>query len=515
MSYKTTGTLNGDFHIPGLLDFFEQYFENEVLETVLDTWDFELEDFYLLSNISCIKGTFENKTIEILVYFIVFIKDDVPRLQIEKNMLEFTNSSMRIKMPVSFFNWLFINFTNEYNRRATYVPNFIHKSYYQSSCYRHFGHNGDYSWLSKGDENPDMLYKSVHVAPLLICPQVIFKKHEFRIDWDGSTIHIIHIHHKFYFDEFKISNDGYAVVCLEQVKDLLTKYSITSSIMTGSISVFEILTLVCLIASILCLLLTLITYILLASLRTAPGKNNICLAMSLLLAQALMLVQPNVHRIDELCSVVGSISHFSWLSYFSWTGICTFHMFRVFGFGAVASGVGSNKTVLKYCLVAFGIPLLVVVSSLSVSLALSGGKTSGYETYRCFIANKINFIATMIAPLGCICLLNIILFTITACRLRNMPKVQKSKEDTINFRVYVKLFSLTGITWTVQIVDSFLIMSPLSYISTILNGTQGVYIFFCYVCNRRTLDLYRKFFSPGDRVSAIEVRRKNIQTSRL
>ena len=336
---------------------------------------------------------------------------------------------------------------------------------------------------------------------------------------DGNMMYIMHLQLKLYIGEFNISSDGHVVVCLEQVKDLITVPSIgiTSNVVSGraSFSAFEIITLLCLIASITCLLLTLITYIILVPLRTPPGKNNICLAMSLLLAQVLMLIQPNVHRIDELCSVVGSISHFSWLSYFSWMGICTFHMFRVFGYGPVTSGVGSNKTVLKYCIVAFGIPLMVVVASLSVSLALSGGKTTGYATYRCFIENKINFIATMIAPLGFICLLNTILFTITACRLRNMPKVQKSKEDTINFRIYVKLFSLTGITWTVQIIDSFLLLSPLSYISTILNGTQGVYIFVCYVCNRRTLDLYRKFVCCGDRVPDTETRSNDIETSRI
>ena len=103
-------------------------------------------------------------------------------------------------------------------------------------------------------------------------------------------------------------------MCLDSVKNFISK---TDANTAYKWSALEILTFCCIVVSITCLLLTLVTYILLRPLRTLPGKNNMCLVLSLLLAQTLMLVQPRVYRIDDLCGVVGSVSHFFWLTYFS------------------------------------------------------------------------------------------------------------------------------------------------------------------------------------------------------
>ena len=506
MSYISTGTINGHAFPPGFIKNYKEEVKIN-LEEYLGTEIFELEKLYLVCNISCEKSgaALQSTPFEMLVFVKIFVTGTVNRLKSEQNLMKFMNSTVTVEDEESFG---YVTMTNEFSSRAAYLPRIISESYNTLYCHRQFL----YFYKDYDDR-----YKSVLISPLLLCTQVTFMKHEYRKDWDAVNIYLVNIHVTLYHDEFFISDDGDAHVCLDRMKKIISEFE-TDDNTSNILSALEILTFVCIVVSITCLLLPFVAYILLRPLRTLPGKNNMCLVVSLLLAQALMLVQPRVYRIDDLYGVVGSVSHFFWLTYFSWLGICTLHMLRVFG-GNIAQN-NSNKTFMKYCIFAFGIPLVIVIATASVSLLLTNGNSYGYSTNRCFIEEKLTYIATIIAPLSCLCLNNTVMFIIVAYRLRSTPDVQKTKSDTLTFTIYVKLFILTGITWTIQIVDSFLLMSALSYISTVLNGLQGMYIFLSYVCTKRTLSLFKCFISSGNSEHKHKLRRSGtsaptIATSRI
>ena len=468
---------------------------------ILQTKYFIIEELHILSNLSCETDVAPNTTLEMMVYLNIFILGSVPRLQTEQRLISFMTSALLIEAQEDIY------FQHKFSRRAAYVSGIFHQKNSDSNC-----HYNDFEKYSKFNDDYNAKYPHVHVTPLLICKQVIFNKFEYRKDLDGMNIELKYQNRKLHFDEYELLNNGQVGVCIDTVKDLFSEQEIFESIVASPL---EVLTAVCLILSIGSLILTLLTYILLQPLRTLPGKNNICMMISLLLAQTLMLIQPHVVQIEILCGAIGFVSHFSWLSYFFWLGICTIHMCRVFSFGIVRNDSSPNKRFVKYCLIAFGIPALTVTACVSVSLAISGGQSYGYSSSRCFIDNKNIFITTLITPLIIVCLCNITLFIITAWKIKSNPKVQKSKSDSVNFVVYVKLFSLTGITWTIQIIDSFLLLSVLSYISTVLNGTQGLYIFLCYVCNKRTIHLYKRYFGCVGKDGSTAMSRTNTQTSRI
>ncbi|XP_052085093.1 uncharacterized protein LOC127722236 [Mytilus californianus] len=64
-----------------------------------------------------------------------------------------------------------------------------------------------------------------------------------------------------------------------------------------------------------------------------------------------------------------------------------------------------------------------------------------------------------------------------------------------DFFVYIKLFSLTGITWIGQIIDSFVPLSLFSFVVTILTGLQGLFILLSFVCNKRVIKLFFVIFN--------------------
>ncbi|CAC5383742.1 MTH [Mytilus coruscus] len=117
------------------------------------------------------------------------------------------------------------------------------------------------------------------------------------------------------------------------------------------------------------------------------------------------------------------------------------------------------------------------------------GVNIGYGGSNCFISD-IPQIAAFICPVGVICVINIWLFGFTAYKLYTRPIIQSTANDKQDLFVYIKLFSLTGITWIGQIVDSFIPLSVFSFVVTLLTGLQGLFIFLSFVCNKRVINLY-------------------------
>lgn len=59
------------------------------------------------------------------------------------------------------------------------------------------------------------------------------------------------------------------------------------------------------------------------------------------------------------------------------------------------------------------------------------------------------------------CVTNILFYFLTAYKFVSAPNVEKEARNTsrLHFTVYVKLFSLTGLSWVLQIVDIFVELS--------------------------------------------------------
>ncbi|XP_035829707.1 uncharacterized protein LOC101852596 [Aplysia californica] len=264
-----------------------------------------------------------------------------------------------------------------------------------------------------------------------------------------------------------------------------------------------ILTLVCVSVSLVCLLLTVITYSSFPTLRSVAGKNNMCLCISLILAQTSLLVSSHVRRPRTLCVVVGILTHFLWLTMFSWSFACCLHMFKVFTSTTRVSALSQKRQLvhlIKTVLFCFSVPTLIVASVVLVSYITSKGQSIGYGQV-CYLNSSLLVGLTMILPLAVVLVCNLVFFLVTILKIRSVRKLQQTenfkKSDKHNLYVYVKLSSLTGAFWLVAIVAEATANDPLIFISIILNGLQGVFIFFSYICNKRVLQLYRQRLRLG------------------
>ncbi|WAQ97230.1 hypothetical protein MAR_029920, partial [Mya arenaria] len=67
-----------------------------------------------------------------------------------------------------------------------------------------------------------------------------------------------------------------------------------------------------------------------------------------------------------------------------------------------------------------------------------------------------------------------------------LPPVQKNvKKERNDLEIFVKLSTITGMTWIFGLINSVTQISFFSYLFIVLNACQGVFLFFAFICNRR------------------------------
>ncbi|KAK6968061.1 adhesion G protein-coupled receptor E2, partial [Biomphalaria glabrata] len=358
---------------------------------------------------------------------------------------------------------------------------------------------GDYEHIFKASV--------AHYIPLswtLKCSYIIFQQSNFTIEWNRTDM---------LWNVSVTVNFGGAKVIISNMSDLshmevagnelhvcsevLEKYIQKSQRLNEKKTIFiamSVVTYVCLCASELCLLLTLVTYLGFPELRTVPGINNMFLCLSLLLAQLVLVLASNISVPSTLCTSVGLITHFLWLWHFSWSFLSSLHMFQVFTAKIPAQslkGREKNVIVVKLTTLSLISPAAVVFAVIIASYITSN--TIGYGRQSCYLDSSYLIGFSMFAPICLVTACNLTFLGLTVVsihKVNQLLNVASCELDQYkNCLLYVKLSSVTGIYWLVTIVAEALDSDVLWFISLLLNGLQGVAIFISYMCNKRVYGL--------------------------
>ena len=265
------------------------------------------------------------------------------------------------------------------------------------------------------------------------------------------------------------------------------------SVVPSKFNAETIISIVCIGCSMLCIALSLIVYALFPTLRqTLPGKNTIALMCWLLLAQIVYLVggvgglRPN----GWPCRVFGLLTHFSWLCAVFWMNVCTFHMFTVFVRTMKMISSAKLKRFIFYNMYSLVLPLVLVSVNIGTSVLRDG--TFGYGLYACYIDTQELVIFTFALPMGAVVLVNIVFFAIVIFKITRSPSVQKNtKNERNDLAIFVKLSTITGLTWIFGLIYLVTSVAVFSYLFIILNASQGVFLFAAFIANRRVVGMVR------------------------
>ncbi|XP_066279159.1 adhesion G protein-coupled receptor L3-like [Branchiostoma lanceolatum] len=250
----------------------------------------------------------------------------------------------------------------------------------------------------------------------------------------------------------------------------------------------EVITIVGCVVSIVCLVLTLLSFVVTRKYkrraRTGHAKNqrlvliNLCVALLAILVIFLAGINQTASPIG--CTVVAALLHYFLLAALMWMAVEAVNIYRAVVL--VFDHHVSENFVIKAAAVAWGFPLVASV--------LTAGPSSLYQ-YRmekfCWLAQK-PLIYAFLLPAGLILLFNLLVFVIVMCKLVRDEKTLKQlrgakvKEAdrywiTRQIRRAFSIMALFGLTW----VFGFFVINDartvFAYLFCIFNTLQGLFIF--------------------------------------
>ncbi|XP_021264928.1 adhesion G-protein coupled receptor G2 isoform X2 [Numida meleagris] len=252
------------------------------------------------------------------------------------------------------------------------------------------------------------------------------------------------------------------------------------------------------------LFITLVTYIAFEKIRRDyPSKILIQLCAALLLLNLVFLLDTWIalYNTRGLCIAVAVFLHYFLLVSFTWMGLEAFHMYLAL---VKVFNTYVRKYILKFCIVGWGLPAVVVATVLAVSpdnygLTSTGRVSKTRPDEFCWIKNRIVFYITAVGYFCVIFLINISMFIVVLiqlCRIKKKKQLGAQRKTSIqDLRSVAGLTFLLGITWGFAF---FTVNEVFTYLFTIFNTLQGFFIFIFYCVTKENVrKQWRRYLCCG------------------
>ena len=254
----------------------------------------------------------------------------------------------------------------------------------------------------------------------------------------------------------------------------------------------RILTMICFSISIMFLFILLVTYWMFNELRTLPGLNLMSLAVSMLLSQVIWLVGTAQFMNTKTCEVLGIIEHYLFLVTFMAMSVISYHSCIVFSrpFGRSSNNIPAQFA--KYSSIAWISPAIFI--TVCVTLDQTEATFDIYGT-TCWLSTGKAVLYLFILPAAVIMLFNIITFIKTALALCNNDTKILRRDRKQNLIACTKLATLVCFPW---LFAFFGVIFPdteaFEYLFVVFACLQGFYMGVAFVCNKKTIQLYRNWW---------------------
>ncbi|KAF5272758.1 hypothetical protein FQA39_LY07785 [Lamprigera yunnana] len=299
----------------------------------------------------------------------------------------------------------------------------------------------------------------------------------------------------------------------------------------------ERLTVVGMIISLPFLFITFIVYALLPF-RNQHGRCLMCYVFSLFHSQ-LMNVITTLHPHPDnysayVCRSIAMICLFFTLASVLWANVMSIDIYLTFsgsrGFHGSKRRTDRRRFII-YSIYAWGCPLILVILVMVLSSVVKPNKwyNPGIADQECWLNDGIPSLLYLYLPMSIVAIVNITLFAITASKIRQSQKDtavlrkgknKKNEDDKVRFAVYLKLFSVMGVNWTMDIIAWAVdwqvdrIPRAIWYVTEFCNAAFGLVIFLIFVCKKNIWNLLKRRYNailgiPNTNVPGLEIELQN------
>ncbi|XP_027632572.1 adhesion G protein-coupled receptor E2 [Tupaia chinensis] len=259
--------------------------------------------------------------------------------------------------------------------------------------------------------------------------------------------------------------------------------------------VLTIITYVGLGLSLLCLFLAALTFLLCRAIQNISTSLHLQLTLCLFLAHLLFLTAIDQTEPEVLCAVIAGALHYLYLASFTWMLLEGLHLFLTARNLMVVNYSRVNRLMKRLMYpVGYGVPAVIVVVSAGVRPGLYGTST------RCWLHPEKGLTWAFLGPICTIVSVNLAFFLITIWLLKSKLSSLNSEVSTLRntrmltFKALAQLLIL-GCTWCLGLLQVGPGAQVMTYLFTIINTLQGVFIFLVYcLLSQQVRDQYRKWF---------------------
>ncbi|XP_030595973.1 adhesion G-protein coupled receptor G2 [Archocentrus centrarchus] len=233
--------------------------------------------------------------------------------------------------------------------------------------------------------------------------------------------------------------------------------------------------------------LTLLTYLIFEKLRKDyPSKILINLSAALQGLTMLFLLNTWLSSFSNygLCIATAAVLHYFLLASFMWMGLEAVHMYLAF---VKVFNTYIPSYILKFCVIGWGIPLVIVCLVLAIDKDAYGNLAHGENEMVlhsidafCWLQKDVVFYVTVVAFLGLILLCNISVFIVVLIQIKRMGSNKlsaKSHSSVLDVKSVASLTVLLGLTWLFGFFSFGPARAVLAYPFTVLNSLQGFFVF--------------------------------------
>ncbi|XP_078285663.1 adhesion G protein-coupled receptor E3-like [Rhinoraja longicauda] len=255
----------------------------------------------------------------------------------------------------------------------------------------------------------------------------------------------------------------------------------------------EVITYICLIVSLLCLAASIAIFLKCSSIQNANTTVHKHLSFTLFLAQFVFLIGMRIkHKV--VCGLIAGCLHYLFLTVFAWMFLESLQLFIMSRHLTVTNYTRTHVIKRKYLYVSsYGVPAVIVVISVAIN-----PKGYGSENH-CWLSLERGFRWGFLGPVCLVIVVNTVLLAWTLGLLRKHfasrnKEVSKLKETrTLTLKAAARLLVL-GTTWLLGIFQLNESTLAMSYLFTIINSLQGLFVFLIYcVFNRQVTTECRKW----------------------
>ncbi|XP_023217774.1 G-protein coupled receptor Mth2-like [Centruroides sculpturatus] len=246
--------------------------------------------------------------------------------------------------------------------------------------------------------------------------------------------------------------------------------------------------------SVVCLIITIIVYILVSESKTLHGKILISLSACLGTMYSLLFLavylQP--YLTITLCVTMGTVTYIMFIATFYWLNVMTYDLWKTVSSTTASTNSRHSKKYLRYSAYAWTstiitcIPMIIVQNTNLVPEKYH----PGIGEVSCWFKGYTAPLIYMSIPIGIILFSNIVMFILTTktlVQIDNMTQKFQLRQNKIQFKLYLKLFLIMGLSWMTDFIPSMFDNCHIYLITDTFNALHGLFLFLIFICKKKIL----------------------------